>query len=400
MLDRIYLDHAATTPVRPEVRDAMLPYLGEAAFGNPSSGHHYGRAARAGLEQARAQVAAALGVQPREVVFTSGGTEADNMAVLGAALLQLHANGKGPSPIHLVSSPTEHKAVLAALKEAKHFGAKVTFLPVDSGGVVDLAALDEVLAGQLPAGRPTLVSIMWVNNETGTVQPIAAIAERCAAAGVPLHTDAVQAFGKVPVRLTDLPVASATLSAHKIGGPKGVGVLFVRDRQGVKGLVHGGGQQGGLRPGTENVAGAVGFGVAAELAAAEQLEWSAAIQAMRDALQAAIVERVPDVVVHGAGAPRGPNILNLSAPDTDSEAMLMHLDLAGIACASGSACTTGSVEPSHVLTAMGVPRELAIGAVRMSLGALSRPEQIPRIAETFAGCVQKVRKLRAVLARP
>jgi cysteine desulfurase len=393
---RIYLDHAATTPVRREVRDAMLPYLGEDAFGNPSSGHHFGRQARAGLENARAQVAAALGVTVREVLFTSGGTEADNMAVLGAAMLQLaEPNGKP----HLVSSPTEHKSVLAALKEAAKMGARVTLLPVDANGIVSLGALDELLAHRATGSSPSLVSIMWVNNETGVIQPVREIAERCAAAGVPFHTDAVQAFGKVPVSLKDVPVASACISAHKIGGPKGVGAIFVRDRKGVKGMVHGGGQQGGLRPGTENVAGAVGFGVAAELASKEQPATHTRLAAIRDALQAAAQAAVPDLVVHGADAERGPNILNMSAPGVDSEAMLMHLDLAGLACASGSACSTGSVEPSHVLTAMGVPRDLAIAAVRMSVGSLSTAEQVPHVAATFAQCVTKVRQLREALAR-
>jgi cysteine desulfurase len=231
------------------------------------------------------------------------------------------------------------------------------------------------------------------------VQPVRAIAERCAAAGVPFHTDAVQAFGKLSVNLAALPVSAASLSAHKIGGPKGTGALVVRDRQAVGPILHGGGQQGGLRPGTENVPGAVGFGVAAELAAGEQPETHARLGAMRDALETALRDRLPDLVVHGAGTERGPNILNVSAPETDSEAMLMHLDLAGLACASGSACTTGVVEPSHVLTAMGVPRDLAVGAVRLSLGALSSPDRVPEIADAFAGVVAKVRRLRSVLAR-
>ena len=395
-VQRIYLDHAATTPVRREVREAMLPFLGEEAFGNPSSGHHFGRQARAGLEHARAQVAAALGVTVREVLFTSGGTEADNMAVLGAAMLQLAEPNGQP---HLVSSPTEHKSVLAALKEAERLGARVTLLPADGSGVVDLAALDELLAHRATGKSPTLVSIMWVNNETGVIQPIREIAERCAAAGVPFHTDAVQAFGKVPVSLKEVPVASACVSAHKIGGPKGVGAIFIRDRKGVRGMVHGGGQQGGLRPGTENVAGAVGFGVAAELAVQEQPTNHARYQGIRDAIEAAVRVAVPDLVVHGALVPRAPNILNMSAPGVDSEAMLMHLDLAGLACASGSACSTGSVEPSHVLTAMGVPRDLAVAAVRMSVGSLSTMEQVPHIARTFAQCVAKVRQLREALAR-
>ena len=398
MIDRIYLDHAATTPVRPEVREAMLPFLGE-TFGNPSSGHYFGRTARAGLENARKQIAAALGAEIREIIFTSGGTEADNHAVIGCAVAQ--NDGRDLKAAHLVSAPTEHKALLGALHEAERLGARVTLLPVDRNGLVDLPALDDALAGKLPGGKPCLVSVMWVNNETGSIQPVASIARRCAAAGVPFHTDAVQAFGKVTVRLKDHPgITLASISAHKIGGPKGIGAIFIRERKGVASILHGGSQQGGLRPGTENVPGAVGLGVAAELAAREQLETHARLSAIRGAVEAALKERVGDLVVHAAGAAeRSPNILNVSAPDTDSEAMLMHLDLAGLACASGSACSTGAVEPSHVLTAMGVPREIAVGAVRMSFGALSSMDQVPGIADTFGQVVAKVRKLRAVLSR-
>lgn len=397
-LTRIYLDHAATTPVRAEVRDAMLPFLGDESFGNPSSGHHFGRAARAGLEAARKRVADALGVQGREVLFTSGGTEADNQAVLGCAMA---VSGTGSlRGTHLVTTPIEHKAILASLHEAERLGAHTTMLPVDRNGVVELGALDMLLAGKMPGGKPTIVSVMWVNNETGVIQPIGEIAARCAAAGVPFHSDAVQAFGKVPVRLAEVPgVTICSISAHKIGGPKGIGAIFVRERKGVHPLLYGGGQQGGLRPGTENVPGAVALGIAAELAAKEQGQTHERIRAIRDAVQQALKAAVPDLVVHSAGAPRGPNILSVSAPDTDSEAMLMHLDLAGLACASGSACQTGAVEPSHVLSAMGVPRELAIGAVRMSFGSLSTPEQVPHIASTFGAVVGKVRQLRAVLAR-
>jgi cysteine desulfurase len=396
MPERIYLDHAATTPVRPEVRDAMLPLLGEGTFGNPSSAHAFGRAARSALETARQQVAQALGAEIREVVFTSGGTEADNLAVLGCALAQL-ASGNGRP--HLVSSPTEHKALLGALHEAERLGARVTMLPIDGNGVVDLDALDELLEGRAEGGRPCLVSVMWVNNEVGTVQPVPELARRCAEAGVCFHTDAVQAFGKLPVSLREVPATLVSISAHKIGGPKGIGALVARDRSCLHALIFGGGQQGGLRPGTENVPGAVGLGAAAQLAAKEQPETCRRLGEMRDALEAALRKAVPDLVVHGAGAERGPNILNASAPGTDSEAMLMHLDLAGLACASGSACSTGSVEPSHVLSAMGVPREVAIAAVRLSLGALSQPDQVPRIAETFAAVVAKVRRLHSILSR-
>jgi cysteine desulfurase len=376
----------------------MLPFLMDDGFGNPSSGHSFGRSARAGLEAARKRVADAIGASIREVLFTSGGTEADNQAILGYAYAR--SGGTDLRGTHIVATPTEHKAILAALHEAERLGAHATLLPVDRNGLVELDALDALLAGTQPGGKPTVVSVMWVNNEVGVVQPIAAIAARCAAAGVPFHTDAVQAFGKVPMRLSDVPgVTCCSISAHKIGGPKGIGAIVIRERKGVHPLLHGGGQQGGLRPGTENVPGAVALGVASQLAAAEQPATHARLSAIRDAAQAALLEVVPDLVVHGAGAERGPNILSMSVPGTDSEAMLMHLDLAGLACASGSACQTGAVEPSHVLTAMGVPHDLAIGAVRMSFGSLSSLEQVPHIARTFAPVVGKVRELRQALAR-
>jgi len=397
---QIYLDHAATTPVRREVLAAMLPFLGDEMFGNPSSSHRIGRAARSALEAARERVASAVGAKAREVLFTSGGTEADNLAILGLAAVA-GAGGHGWDRVHLVSSPTEHKAVLGALHEAERRGARVTFLPVGREGVVDLAALDEALAGTLPGARPTLVSVMWVNNEVGTVQPIAAVAARCRAAHVPLHVDGVQALGKVPVDLRAVPCDFLALTAHKVGGPKGVGALVVRGELGPHPQIHGGSQQRGVRPGTENVAGIVGFGAAAELAASEQPASAAKLTALRDALAQALVAAVPDAVIHGQGAERSPAILSISAPGTDSEAMLMHLDLAGVAAASGSACTTGSVRPSHVLEAMGVPRELAVAAVRFSFGALSRPEQVSLVAETYAKVVARARGLRAALgSRP
>ena len=390
-----YLDHAATTPVRPEVREAMLPFLGGPTFGNPSSAHSHGRAARAALESARERLAASVGASARDVLFTSGGTESDNLAILGLA--GSAAAARGWDAEHLASAPTEHKAVLGALHEAERRGARVTLLPVDRDGRVDLAALDDALAGRLPGGLPALVSVMWVNNEVGTIQPVEAIAERCRAAGVPLHSDAVQALGKLPVSLRAVPCDLLTVSAHKVGGPKGAGALVLRGDVALQPLIHGGSQQRGVRPGTENIAGAVGFGVAAELAAAEQPRASAALAATRDALERSLAGAVPDVVVHGGGAPRSPAILSLSAPGTDSEAMLMHLDLAGVAAASGSACTTGAVEPSHVLAAMGVPRELAVAAVRFSFGALSEPAQAPAVADAYAKAVATVRALRSAL---
>jgi len=388
--DPVYLDHAATSPVRPEVLEAMLPFLGSASFGNPSSSHRFGRAARAGLEQARREVAAALGTEPSQVVFTSGGTEADNLAVIGAASAARHHGGA----MLVAVSAVEHKAVLAAAHQVHHEGGEEIILPVLPDGRLDLEALDAALAR-----RPAVVSVMWVNNETGVCQPIADIAERCSRAGVLLHTDAVQAFGKVPVTMKNLSCTLLTISGHKIGAPKGIGALIVRDRKAVDAIIHGGGQQFGLRPGTENVAGAVALGRAATLAAADQAALAERLGALRNRLCASLRQAVPDLVVHGEAAPRAPHILNVGIPGTDSEALLMHLDLAGVAASGGSACSTGAMEPSHVLTAMGVPRALALGSIRMSLGHESTPADIDRVVEVFPAVVTKVRELSVVLGR-
>jgi cysteine desulfurase len=386
----VYLDHAATTPVRPEVLEAMLPYLTAQAFGNPSSAHRFGRTARAGLEQARRDVALAVGAEPNQVIFTSGGTEADNLGIVGAALASRDRGGA----MCAVVSAIEHKAILAAAHAVCHLGGREVLLPVDTDGRLDLDALDEALAG-----RPAVVSVMWVNNEVGIVQPMVEIARRCAEAEVPFHTDAVQAFGKVPVDLRSVPCTLATISGHKIGAPKGIGALVVRNRKAVEAIIHGGGQQYGIRPGTENVAGAVALGRAAQLAAAEQAAEAARLGALRDALTTRLRAALPDLVVHGEGGERAPHVLNVSVPGADSEALLMHLDLAGVAASGGSACSTGAVEPSHVLVAMGVPRELALGAVRFSLGHGSTAEDVERVAEVMPAVVAKVRKLAGVLGR-
>src|SRR5947199_606201 len=325
-----YLDNAATTPVRPEVLEAMLPYLGKEAFGNPSSAHRFGRAARAGIEEAKRAIAEAVGAEPNQVVFTSGGTEADNLAIIGAALAARDRDG----PFRVAVSAAEHKAVLAAAHAVKHLGGEEVILPVSASGVVDSGALDAVLAEGV-----ALVSVMWVNNEIGTVQPVAELASRCcdappAPSGVLFHSDAVQAFGKLPVSLRDVKCALLTISGHKIGAPKGIGALIVRDRKAVEAIIHGGGQQFGIRPGTENVAGAVALGRAATLAAEERPATAERLAALRDALAARLRAAVPDLVVHGEAAPRAPHVLNVGIPGADSEALLMHLDLAGVA-ASG-----------------------------------------------------------------
>lgn len=386
----VYLDHAATTPVRAEVLEAMLPFLGAAAFGNPSSAHRFGRTARAGLEEARRRVATAIGAEPSQVIFTSGGTEADNLAIVGAALAA-RAAGR---PMHAAVCATDHKAVLAAAHALTRMGGTETVLPVGADGVVDLRALDGALAA-----RPAVVSVMWVNNEVGTVQPVAEIGRRCEAAGSLFHTDAVQAFGQIPVSVEASGAALLTISGHKIGAPKGVGALIVRSRAAIEAIIHGGTQQFGLRPGTENVAGAVALGRAAELAAQDQHEKAARLGRLRDELAARIRASLPDVVWVAEQGPRAPHVLSVAVPGADAEAMLMHLDLQGIAASGGSACNTGATEPSHVLTAMGMPRALALCTVRFSLGRETTPGDIDRAAEVFPIVVAKVRKLAGVLGR-
>ena len=384
----VYLDYAATTPVRPEVLDAMLPFLGSAAFGNPSSSHRFGRTARAGLEQARREVAESLGAEPQQVVFTSGGTEADNLAVIGGAL---SARAAGKRMLTAVAA-TEHKAVLAAAHAVVHLGGAERILPVDGMGRLRLDALETVLAEQ-----PALVSVMWVNNETGVIQSIAEIAARCQAAGARFHTDMVQALGKIPATFSDPAISFATISGHKLGAPKGIGALLVRDPSQLEPMIHGGSQQRALRPGTENVAGAVGLGRAAHLAVEEQALESRRLEALRDRLAAGLQVLVPDLVIAAEAAPRAPHVLNVLIPGARSDALLMHLDLAGVAASGGSACSTGAVEPSHVLTAMGVPVDLATSAVRLSVGRETTEADIDHALAIFPEAVARVRRLAEAL---
>src|SRR5881296_141670 len=386
----VYLDNAATTPVRPEVLEAMLPYLGKDAFGNPSSAHRFGRAARAGVEEAKRTIAEALGAEPGQVIFTSGGTEADNLAVIGSALAARDRGG----PFRVAVAATEHKAVLAAAHAVQHLGGEEVILPVAASGAVEQEALDRaVLRGV------AVVSVMWVNNEVGTMQPVGSLAARCREAGVSFHSDAVQALGKVPLSLREVGCTLLTISGHKIGAPKGIGALIVRDRHAVEAIIHGGGQQFGIRPGTENVPGIVGLGAAVELAAREQAAFAARVAALRDELERRLLAVVPDAVINAANGRRAPHVTSVSIPGTDSEALLMHLDLAGIACSSGSACSTGAVEPSHVLTAMGVPRDLGVAALRFSFGKENTLDDIEAVIAALPKIVEKVRQLSAVLHR-
>lgn len=388
-MEPVYFDHAATTPVRPEVLEAMLPFF-NASWGNPSSPHRFGRAAKAGLEQAKREVGEALGVEPNQVIFTSGGTEADNLAVIGAA----HAARRNGKSMHVVATAIEHKAVLAAAHVVVSMGGRETILPVDRNGQVRLDALDAALAE-----GPALVSVMWVNNEVGTVQPMAEIGARCRAAGVPLHSDAVQSFGKLHIDLDGVGCSLLAISGHKLGAPKGIGALIVRDRHIVDSLIHGGGQQYGIRPGTENVAGAVALGRAALLARQELDAHVQMVRTLRDQLAERLQAAIPDMVVHAAGVERAPHVLSIAIPGAEAEAMLMHLDLAGVACSGGSACASGSAEPSHVLTAMGVERGLALGTIRFSLGHESTPADIDRAVEVLPNVVERVRRLGAALGR-
>jgi cysteine desulfurase len=383
----IYLDHAATTPVRREVFEAMEPFYGP-RFGNPSSTHRWGREARAALDEARERIARCLGANSDEICFTSGGTESDNLAVLGAW------RARDKKRTALISTAIEHKAVLEAAHAVKHLGGEEIILPVNSTGVVEADALDNALARGV-----AVVSVMWVNNEVGVVQPVPTFAARCREANVCFHSDAVQTVGKLPVSFKDAGCTLLTISGHKIGAPKGIGALIVRDRHAVEAIIHGGGQQFGIRPGTENVPGIIALGTAVGLAVQEQGELAQRLRAMRDEFERCLLEVVPDAVINGRQTERAPHVSNVSIPGTDSEALLMHLDLAGIACSSGSACSTGTVEPSHVLTAMGVPRELGVAALRFSFGRDNVPEDVGAVVGALPKIVEKVRALAAVLHR-
>ena len=378
----VYLDHAATTPVREEVFEAMKPFYGP-RFGNPSSTHRWGREARAALDEARERVGRCLGARPDEICFTSGGTEADNLAILGA-WRALKAKGRKA----VVTTPIEHKAILGAVHQAAHEGAEERFLTMTGDGVVDPASFDDLVDDDV-----AVCSMMWVNNEIGTIQPVPELAAKAKGRGALMHTDAVQAFGKVPIDAQKQQFDFLSISGHKFGAPKGIGALFIRRGVHLEPLMHGGTQDRGRRPGTENVAAAVGLARAAELTLAECEAHCARIQKLRDRLEAGILAKVPDAVIHGRGALRAPHVTNVSVPGTDSESLLMALDLRGIAASGGSACQSGSIEPSHVLRAIGVRPELASAAIRMSLGSLTTDRCIDRVIEVFPALVAKARQL-------
>lgn len=380
--DAIYVDHAATTPVRPEVARAVTAALAD-DFGNPSSGHAWGRRARRRLEEARATLAASAGASTDEVFFTRGGTESDNLAVLGRVR---HCLAHGTPP-HIVTSAIEHPAVLEAAEHAARAGAVHTVIGFDAG-VLDLGAMEAALSE-----RPSLVSCMWVNNETGLALPMAEIGAACRRHGVPLHSDAVQAVGKLDVDWRDAPVDLLTLTGHKIYGPKGTGALIARDFRRLRPLHFGGGQERGLRPGTEDVAGAVGLAEAVRLAIAEAPTESARLGLLRDEVETALLARIRDARVNAGNLPRAPHILSLGVPGADSDTLLAALDASGIAASGGSACSSGSSAPSRTLAALQPGEEAA--SLRLSFGRLTRSRDVPRIVRGVADAVERARTLVA-----
>jgi len=379
----VYLDYNATSPVRPEAQREISHVLSH-VHGNPSSTHAFGAEARAVLAGARSKVADALGVAPDAIVFTSGATEANNMVVRQAAL-----GAPGPET-HLVTCATEHPSVLEPVRSLAASGCRVTILPVERDGRLDADRFEAALS---PDTR--LASVMWANNETGVIQPIAELARRAAAKSVPFHTDAVQALGKLPLALSRLPVTYASFSAHKLGGPKGVGALYVRQGAELAPLLCGGSQEKGRRPGTENVPGIAGFGAACAAAQAELESAHARHERLRERLWDGIRRALPDAVRNGAPEHSLAHTLNVSFTGASGEALVEALDLEGIAVATGAACHAGSTEPSHVLSAMGLPPELGASAIRFSLGPGTDDEAIARVLAVLPAVVARVRRARA-----
>jgi cysteine desulfurase len=380
----IYLDHNATTPLDPRVLEAMLPYLTD-SFGNASSYYQLGRDAREAVEEARERVAACIGGRAEEIVFTAGGTEADNLALRGVAR-SLSQKGR-----HLVTSCIEHHAVLETCKALVREGFEVSFVPVDAEGRVDP---DEVRRQLRP--DTILLSVMAANNETGAIQPLTEIGGIARERGVLLHTDAVQALGKMALDVEDMRVDLLSLSAHKFHGPKGVGALYVRRDTPLESCTTGGHQERGLRGGTENVAGIVGLAEAALITTRGLEPEAKSLAVLRDRLEGGIRERVDGVVVNSGGTLRVPNTSNLSFPGVDGESILLHLELRGICASTGSACTTDSPEPSHVLQAMGREPRIAQGSIRFSLGHRNTPEEIDRTVEAIAEIVPKLATISSV----
>jgi len=377
----VYMDHAATTPTRPEVVEAMLPYFTE-RFGNPSSLYAVAREAKEAVEEARGRVAAAIGAKPEEVFFTSGGTEADNWAIKGVAA----ANRKKGD--HIITSSIEHHAVIHTCRSLEKQGWRVTYLPVDEFGRVDPGVVEEAITD-----KTVLISVMTANNEIGTIQPVRAIAEIAHDHRVPFHTDAVQAIGALPVNVEATGADLLSLSAHKFGGPKGTGALYIRKKTRIGTFMDGGAQERGHRAGTENVPGIVGLGRAIELATADIEEHAARLRAMRDRLIRGLLDTIPDTRLNGHPVERLPNNVNVAFRYVEGESILLSLDALGVAASTGSACTSASLEPSHVLTACGLPPEQAHGSLRLTLGSRNTEDDVDYVLSVLPGVIERLRQM-------
>ena len=384
-MQRIYLDHNATTPLRREVRERMLPFYGE-LFGNPSSAHSFGQEVKVHLDEARSRIADQLGASPNEIVFTSGGTESDNTALKGVAF----AARKG----HIVTTMIEHPAVMQSASYLAKKGFDVTYVPVASDGVVEPGEIRKAL-------RPDtiLVSVMHVNNEVGTIQPIREISAITREAGVSFHTDAVQSFGKLPTKVDDLGVDMLSLAGHKIYGPKGIGALYIRKGTRIDPLIIGGAQEKRRRSGTENVAGAVGLGEAVFLAETEREDVFRRLTTFRKRLVETLTEKIEDIVINGGPDRMFPSTISLSVSRVEGESMLLSLDMEGVAVSTGSACSSGSLEPSHVLVAMGIDTVLAQGTLRISMGRGTTREEIEFFLDIFPSIVGRLRAMSPLGAR-
>jgi len=380
-MKKVYLDHAATTPTHPNVVLAMQPYYSE-KFGNPSSIHAFGQEARSAVEAAREKAAKLLGATPEEIVFTSGGTESDNFALEGVAFAKEN-QGK-----HIIISKIEHHAVTECAEFLKKRGFEIAYLPVDKYGLVDPQEVKKAITD-----KTILVSIMHANNEIGTIEPVAEIARIVNEKGIYFHTDAVQTAGHLPINVKDLGVDLLSLSAHKFYGPKGVGALYVKKGTRLVSFLHGGGQEKGKRASTENVPGIVGLGVACELAQKMMASEESRLQSLRDKLIKGILDKVPETILNGHPSLRLPNNVNVSIKYVEGESILLNLDMQGVAGSTGSACTSGSLEPSHVLLAIGLPHEIAHGSLRLTLGSSTTEDDINYVLGVLPPIVEKLRSM-------
>ena len=400
-MNRIYLDHNATTPVEPAVLDAMLPFF-SSEFGNASSIHTFGQRARAAVETAREQVAALINARPQEIVFTSGGTESDNHAIFGVVHpLITWPSKRSPNPLddldkratiahlkHVVTTAIEHEAVLNTCQALEKDGVAVIYLPVNRDGLIDLDHLRKALRPET-----VLITVMHANNELGTIQPLEEIGRIAVEHDVYFHTDAVQSVGKIPVDVKAFQLDLLSLSGHKLYAPKGIGAIYIKGGTRLRQFLYGGHHQRGYRPGTENVAGIVGLGKAAELARLSLAEDAARASALRDKLEQGLLSRIPDSRANASHAPRTPNTSNITFPGIEGEALIIALDLKGLACSTGAACSSGAVEPSHVLTAIGLPGSEARASIRFSLGRHTTATEIDAALGIVPAAVAQLRQL-------